>query len=213
MNKINPVSLPICLFLLLSLSLLGCPQSSFEDDFADGILDPAYRFFHGGPSDVAEGEGVLSLLDTVNLGLTAIPGDPFPPTEIRPGVDLGLTIVDSHGSGLTTLCLGDNRFSYIMEDYFCIGMVFGVPACFTEEEMAGIGEYPDTPVDVAIACDPDGTVTGTFTYEGETHECGPMEAAPIQGNALNAVIFQGLKTVPARELGVVDDFSLRLREE
>ena len=213
MNKINPVSLPLYFLLLLSLSLTGCPQSSFEDDFADGIVDPAYRFFHGGPSDVAEGEGVLSLLDTVNLGLTAIPGDPFPPTEIRPGVDLGLRIVDSHGSGLTTLCLGDNRFPFVMEDYFCIGMVFGVPACFTEEEMAGIGEYPDTPVEVTIACEPDGTVTGTFTYEGETHECGPLESASIQGNALNAVISQGVKTEPGREQGEVDDFSVRLRGE
>ena len=213
MKAINPFSPPICLLLLLSVSLIGCPQSSFEDDFADGIVDPAYRFFHGGPSDVAEGEGVLSLLDTVNLGLTAIPGDPFPPTEIRPGVDLGLTIVDSHGSGLTALCLGDNRFSYIMEDYFCIGMVFGVPACFTEEEMGGPGEYLGTPLEVAIACEPDGTVTGTFRYEGELFECEPLQSAPIEGDALNAVISQAVKTFPARELGEVDDFSVRLRDE
>jgi len=191
-------------FVLLSLA--GCPQTEFYDDFEDGVLHPAYRLFPEDPSGVSEHDGILEGSSAM-IALESIPGDPFPlaPTEITAGVDLSLDIVDHSPNAIVLLTLLDNALD--PQDLYSIGLFLSIPMCMDEEETGTPeGVYLSTPITVSIQCDEDGTVTGYFSDESGTYAC-PLVSS-IADVPLDASMSMTGRLYPG--YAAVDNFSVSL---
>jgi len=190
-------------------------RRDFADDFEDGQLHPAYQFRVGDPSLVNEESGVLSTSDSINLFLPSIPGIPFPlaPTEITPGVNLSIDVLQYRQDVIVELGIADSGDNPL--DYFVLS-IEGAPtglessaSCYDEEQRIWLdGVMLSPPVMLTIWWAEGGLVTGSFTDSSGTIDCPLLSANSDSSLAAHIVLWAGWEEGYAE----VDNFWIALED-